>query len=251
MKLQFLGTGDVGQAPVFRCDCPACRRARAEPRWRRLPCSARIEFDDQRWLIDAGRHDLAALCEADPIDGIFLTHYHADHVQGLLHLRWGAGARIPVHGPVDDQGFSDLYKHPGVLDFSSTWQPLEQRTFGSMQVTAVALQHSRPCLGYVFAHEGRRIAYLTDTSGLPDDTRDYLRTVPLDVCIVDCTHPPQAQRPRNHNDLNAALAMCDGLDVGQVLLTHLGHGMSAWLMEHGDSLPAHVGVPMDGDWLTD
>ncbi len=43
---------------------------------------------------------------------VLLTHYHLDHVQGLLPLRWGVGASIPVHGPPDDAGCDDSLKTP-------------------------------------------------------------------------------------------------------------------------------------------
>ncbi|EGH49552.1 carbon-phosphorus lyase complex accessory protein, partial [Pseudomonas syringae pv. pisi str. 1704B] len=41
----------------------------------------------------------------------------------------------------------------------------------------------------------------TDTVGLPDDTREYLRRAPLNLLVLDCSMPPQPQPPRNHNDL--------------------------------------------------
>ncbi|WP_240997543.1 MBL fold metallo-hydrolase, partial [Pseudomonas viridiflava] len=99
--------------------------------------------------------------------------------QGLLHLRWGQGLVIPVHGPVDPEGLADLYKHPGILDFSQPFAAFETRVLGALQVTALPLQHSRPTLGYLLEGGGRRIAYLTDTVGLPEATHDYLQRQPL------------------------------------------------------------------------
>src|SRR5690606_29591934 len=123
------------------------------------------------------------------ITGILQTHYHADHAQGLLHLRWGVNMRLPVWGPDDPVGFADLYKHPGILDFSHTWQPFESRQVAHVKVTAVPLQHSKPCLGYVFESAKGRCAYLTDTVGLSPETYEWLRQRPLTYCIVDCSHP--------------------------------------------------------------
>ena len=121
MRLTLLGTGDARQVPVYGCDCPACRNARADAGLRRRPCSALLECAGQRWLIDSGLVDLCERFPPHSLDGILQTHYHADHAQGLLHLRWGQGLVIPVHGPADPEGLADLYKHPGILDFS---QPL-------------------------------------------------------------------------------------------------------------------------------
>ena len=246
MRLTLLGTGDARQVPVYGCECVACTRSRIDGRWQRRPCCAMIECGDQRWLIDSG---LCDLCERFPprsFNGIFQTHYHADHAQGLLHLRWGQGLVIPVHGPFDTDGLADLYKHPGILDFSQPFEAFETRDFGTLSVTALPLLHSRPTLGYLLEGEGRRIAYLTDTVGLPTDTLTWLQREPLDLLVLDCSMPPQPQAPRNHNDLNLALQCIDQLQPHSAVLTHVGHTLDAWLLEHRDELPGNVSVGFDG-----
>jgi phosphoribosyl 1,2-cyclic phosphate phosphodiesterase len=246
MRLTLLGTGDARQVPVYGCECVACTHARNDERLRRRPCSALIECGDQRWLIDSGLPDLTERFPPRSFNGIFQTHYHADHAQGLLHLRWGQGLVIPVHGPVDPEGLADLYKHPGILDFSQPFSPFETRQFGGLIVTALPLQHSRPTLGYVLEGEGRRIAYLTDTVGLPPSTAEWLQQVPLDLLVLDCSMPPQPQVPRNHNDLTLALRCIEDLQPVSAVLTHVGHTLDAWLLEHGGELPPRVTVALDG-----
>ncbi|AGR61461.1 Metal-dependent hydrolases of thebeta-lactamase superfamily I; PhnP protein [Salmonella bongori N268-08] len=44
-------------------------------------------------------------------------------MQGLFPLRWGTGSPLPVYGPSDEQSCNDLFKRPGILDFSYTVQP--------------------------------------------------------------------------------------------------------------------------------
>lgn len=246
MRLTLLGTGDARQVPVYGCQCPACEAAHADSRLRRRPCSALVELGDQRWLIDSGLPDLTERFPPRSFSGILQTHYHADHAQGLLHLRWGQGLVIPVHGPADPEGLSDLYKHPGILDFSQPFAAFESRTFGALQVTALPLLHSKPTLGYLLEGGGRRMAYLTDTVGLPNDTAAYLRERAVDVLILDCSMPPQPQVPRNHNDLNLALQIIEDLQPGQGVLTHVGHTLDAWLRVHGEELPARVILARDG-----
>lgn len=246
MRLTLLGTADARQVPVYGCQCPACKAAVADQGLQRLPCSALIECADQRWLIDSGLTDLTERFPPHSLSGILQTHYHADHAQGLLHLRWGQGLVIPVHGPVDPEGLADLYKHPGILDFSQPFSEFETRQFGALSVTALPLVHSRPTLGYLFRSEARSIAYLTDTVGLPDATAEYLQRQPLDVLILDCSLPPQPQAPRNHNDLNLALEIIERLQPGQTVLTHIGHTLDAWLMDHRHVLPERVLIARDG-----
>jgi phosphoribosyl 1,2-cyclic phosphate phosphodiesterase len=246
MRLTLLGTGDARQVPVYGCECAACTRSRIDERWRRQPCCALVECGDQRWLIDSGLPDLTERFAPRSFNGILQTHYHADHAQGLLHLRWGQGLVIPVHGPVDPEGLADLYKHPGILDFSQPFDSFETRAFGTLNVTALPLQHSKPTFGYLLEGHGRRIAYLTDTVGLPPDTTAWLQRQALDLLVLDCSMPPQPQTPRNHNDLNLALQCIEELKPQSAVLTHVGHTFDTWLMAHRMELPGNVSVGFDG-----
>ena len=202
MRLTLLGTGDARQVPVYGCDCPACRNARADAGLRRRPCSALLECAGQRWLIDSGLVDLCERFPPHSLDGILQTHYHADHAQGLLHLRWGQGLVIPVHGPADPEGLADLYKHPGILDFSQPFGAFERRQWGALAATALPLVHSKPTFGY-----------------LP---------------------------PRNHNDLTRALECIESLRPRRAVLTHVGHALDAWLLDHPAALPEGVELAHDG-----
>jgi len=114
-------------------------------------------------------------------------------------------------------------------------------------VTPLPLMHSKLTYGYLFDDGARRYAYLTDTVGLPADTLDYLKLQPLGLLVLDCSYPPMPQAPRNHNDLTRALEIAASLNVAKTVLTHIGHGFDAWLIEHGDALPAGILLGSDGD----
>lgn len=251
MQLQLLGTGSAAQVPVYNCACMACERARNDDRYRRGPSCALLECGEQRWLIDSGLTDLTERFSPGSLSGIFQTHYHADHAQGLLHLRWGKGLRIPVIGPADPEGLADLYKHPGILDFSRKGTDFQAMSFGELTVTPVPLAHSRPTHGYVFESAGRRIAYLTDTLGLPEPTKAWLQSRPLDLLVLDCSFAPLPQAPRNHNDLTHALQIVGDLTVAKTVLTHIGHAFDVWLADHADRLPDAVHIAHDGDRYQD
>lgn len=246
MKLTLLGTGNSGQVPVYNCHCPACERARRDPAFRRGPTCAAIEHQGERWLVDAGLMDLADRYPPGSFKGFLQTHYHADHAQGFLPLRWGQGCRLPVLGPPDPDGFADLYKHPGILDFSRTLTVFESFRLMGLDVTPVPLRHRLPTFGYVFEDGTRRWAYLTDTVGLPDETFDFLTQRTLQLMVLDCSFPPRPQAPRGHNDLTRALETVERLAVERTVLTHIGHEFDAWLMAHGRTLPSGVTVGSDG-----
>lgn len=243
MKLTLLGTGDVRQLPVFGCDCIGCQRARSEPGYRRKPCSAELQLGDLKLLIDGGLTDLAERYQPGELSAILLTHYHVDHVQGLFHLRWGLGPSIPVIGPDDTNGCADLLKHSGMLDFQPAPPPFETIRMGELRITPLPLQHSKPTFGYLFQHQQRNLAYLTDTVGLPDATLDYLKRIPALELVIDCSHPPQQSAPRNHNDLNLVLEIQQQLKPDALWLTHISHEMECWLLEN--TLPAGIFIGQD------
>lgn len=173
-----------------------------------------------------------------------LTHYHMDHVQGLFPLRWGVGDVIPVYGPPDEQGCDDLFKHPGLLDFSHTVEPFVVFDLQGLQVTPLPLNHSKLTFGYLLETAHSRVAWLSDTAGLPEKTLKFLLNNHPQVMVIDCSHPPRADAPRNHCDLNTVLALNQVIRSPQVILTHISHQFDAWLMEN--ALPSGFEVGFDG-----
>ncbi|MEO0443266.1 MAG: phosphonate metabolism protein PhnP, partial [Pseudomonadota bacterium] len=224
MEFQFLGTGNARQVPCYGCECAACVRARNIIDYRRGPCSAKIETEEGTILLDAGQTNLAEQFPPDRLNGILLTHYHMDHVQGLFHLRWGKNCQIPVYGPDDPNGCDDLFKHPGILAFQDPLTLFEPVEMLGILITPVPLNHSKPCVGYYIDSGLHSIAYLTDTLGLPENTLDFLLHKRVQTLVIDCTYPPKAN-PSNHNSLNEALEIIASLKPKTAYLTHIGHDL--------------------------
>ena len=246
MRLKFIGTGNAAGMPAFGCDCNACIRAQTIIEHRRGPCSAALKFDDETILLDAGNPLLGERFPAGSFSRILLTHYHMDHVQGLFPIRWGVGKTIPIHGPADEQGCDDLFKHPGILDFSDTFTAFEQRQFGRLTVIPLPLNHSKSCFGYAFEHRGARLAYLTDTAGLPEKTEQFLQYWLPDVMILDCSMPPQHRKPKNHNDLSMAIEIHKTVMPRKTYLTHISHTLDNWLNNNIGFLPKTIIAASDG-----
>lgn len=244
-ELEFLGTANARRVPVYGCPCRACERARQQPVHARRACSALLEVDGFRLMLDAGRTDLCETFAPGSIQAVLLTHYHMDHVMGLFHLRWGINQRLPVYGPEDDKGCDDLYRHPGILDFQPPLTALESTHIGPFQVTPLPLIHSKPVLGYGIEYWGKCLAYLTDTVGLPDSTLAWLRKRKPDLMVLDCSTPPKAEPPRNHNDLSLALTIARDVGAGETWLTHIGHQLDEYWLDH-PHLPDGVRIARDG-----
>lgn len=245
MRFRFVGTGDSAQTPCFGCDCQACARARVISSHVRGPCSAEFWVNGSRYLLDAGRMDLVESCERERPAAIFLTHYHADHVQGLLHLRWGMGEAIPVFGPKDSHGCADLHRNSGVLDFRPGLKPFKPIHLDGMTVIPVPLLHSKPTLGYCLDDGGVKLAYLTDTLGLPQATESFLRDWAPDVVVLDATYPGSLKQSKNHNTLPMAVQIIERLGCPEAYLTHISHQLETDLLRDSNQLPPHVRLAKD------
>ena len=97
MKMTLMGTGTSHGIPVVACSCPVCTSN--DPRDKRYRCSAYIENEDSRKdgekssttniVIDTGPEFRIQALEnkIKRLDGVLLTHSHADHCHGLDDLR--------------------------------------------------------------------------------------------------------------------------------------------------------------------
>ncbi len=96
-----------------------------------------LEVNGVRFLIDAGYLGLEEKFPPGSLDAVLLTHFHMDHVQGLFPIRWGMGESIPVFSPDDPHGCDDLFKYPGIFDFSKKSLPFEPFHFKGIKITPV------------------------------------------------------------------------------------------------------------------
>tara|TARA_R110000823_G_scaffold27609_10_gene80387 strand:- start:1714 stop:2784 length:1071 start_codon:yes stop_codon:yes gene_type:complete len=165
------------------------------------PCIA-IVAGKTLFLVDAGTDGVRNLIrmgyQPGTIAGVFLTHFHSDHIDGLgeaATLRWAGGGSkspLPVFGPPGVErivnGFNEAYAqdfvyrhdHHGdiVADLDGaglTAQPFAKPAEGSLTtvyeqdgltVEALAVDHLPvdPAVGYRFSYKGRTVLVSGDTS---------------------------------------------------------------------------------------
>jgi len=164
------------------------------------PCTA-IIAGKRLFVVDSGAGSSRVLSRMrlpqGRIDGIFLTHFHSDHIDGLGELlmqRWANGgnpAPASVHGPTGVgevvEGFNLAYRHDdgyrvahhGADILPPSGAGAVARPFsvpaagkgtvvldeGGLVVTAFVVDHSpvRPAVGYRFEYGGRSVLVSGDT----------------------------------------------------------------------------------------
>lgn len=165
------------------------------------PCVA-VVAGKQLFVVDSGTDSPRNLgrmgYQPGSVKGVFLTHFHSDHIDGLGELstmRWAGGDNplpLPVYGPrgvervVD--GFNESYaqdfvyrhEHHGdlVAPMSGAGMvavPFDQPALGELvmvyrgeglKVEALKVDHSpvSPAVGYLFTYKGRTILVSGDTT---------------------------------------------------------------------------------------
>lgn len=165
------------------------------------PCLAVIA-GQQLFLVDVGSGGVRNLgpagIMAGRVEGVFLTHFHSDHIDGLGEIamqRWAGGHHaepLPVYGPEGVNsvvaGFNQAYEldvsyriaHHGRDTVVPSGAGLAARSFtrpegleaitlvddGNLRVTAFSVDHSpvSPAVGYRFDYKGRSILISGDTT---------------------------------------------------------------------------------------
>jgi ribonuclease Z len=163
---------------------------------------------DKAYVIDTGPESWEQLARMNfpgaRIAGIFITHFHSDHIGDLGEFRMqtmvaGRNAMLPVYGPkgVKDivAGFNLAYAEdaklrlahhgPAVINLAAS--PMDPREFGAkfagklteeevileadgLKVTAFEVDHDpiRPAVGYRFDWKGRSVVISGDTALSPN-----------------------------------------------------------------------------------
>ena len=172
------------------------------------PCVV-VVAGDQLFLVDSGTNgprNLQVLgYPAGRVNGVFLSHFHSDHIDGLGELatfRWATGddvTPLPVYGPDGVEqvvaGFNAAYAqdfvyrnaHHGDLVAPSaaaglTAIPFEAPPMGELTlvfegdglvVEALRVDHEpvSPAVGYLFSYAGRRVLISGDTAQSDNITR--------------------------------------------------------------------------------
>jgi phosphoribosyl 1,2-cyclic phosphate phosphodiesterase len=237
MKITILGSGTSGGIPVVGCGCPVC--SSGNPKDTRLRASLLVEGPGgESFVIDTGPDFRLQALRAGikRLDGIFLTHAHADHVHGMDDVRpLSRDKPLPVYG--NERTISEMQERFSYV-FRET-QPgggkprlLPQAVQGPVRAGALVfyplpVKHGElDILGWYIeerpdAGRGPRdggLLYLTDTSAIPPSTRPLIPR-PHTIIIGGLRVYPHPTHFTFEEAMNTALE----LGGERIYLTHISH----------------------------
>ena len=247
MKLTFLGTGTSCGVPTIGCRCHTCTSP--DPHDQRLRCSALVETESTRLLIDCGpdfRQQIMPL-PFRRIDGILITHAHYDHMGGMDDIRpYCQFGEINVYAdPQARQSMLQMLpycfaenRYPGVPAIQlHEIHPHETFCIGDLQITPfVVLHHNLPIMGYRIGN----LAYITDMKTISEGEVPYVQG--CDTLVVNALrHNPH----HSHQTLDEAVAFAQRIGARQTWLIHSSHDIGRHA-EVNAQLPSNIQLAYDG-----
>ena len=189
MKIAFFGASHGVPEKGRRCSCIL------------------VEVGENRYFIDMGTNAIEQLRDRDiPVEsvkGIFITHMHGDHTNGLISFidvcNWffvDANPTIILPPPMDKaieiiKAWLNCNHYPNVRYFDFR-EVKEGVCFddGILKVTSYRTSHRAQSFSYLLEAEGKRVFFSGDMGSPQKDIDMKILEKPLDLAICEVAHFP-------------------------------------------------------------
>ena len=234
--------------PAIGCTCHTCTST--DPHDKRLRCSALIETEHTRILIDTGP-DFRQQMLTQPfqkIDAVLLTHIHYDHVGGIDDLRpFCQFGEVNVYAneitcralmQTVPYCFAE-HRYPGApAILLHTLKPHEPLQVNELEVMPICVMHDKlPILGFRIG----KLAYITDMKTIGEEEMPYLDGV--EVLVVNALRYQPVHH--SHQSVDDAIAFARRVGARQTWLIHSCHDIGRHA-EVNKKLPPQIQLAYDG-----
>lgn len=226
MRVIVLGSATSTGVPIIGCGCPVCTSS--NPKNRRTRSSVFVETHGKNILIDTApdlrfqalKHSITRL------DAVLYTHSHADHTHGIDELRTYNFVNkmvIPCYGSHQTiENITTNFKYIFDDSYAAGGKPKLQMTFitedfdfHGIRITPVEINHAN---WIIFGYRIGEMAYLTDCSGIPEESMKKLQGLHLLIIGALRYNPHPA-----HFNVEQAVNVILKIKPKFAVFTHMGH----------------------------
>ena len=251
-KITILGCGNSDGVPMIGCSCKVCRSKNLKNK--RTRQSIYIESAKTKLLVDCGPdiRNQALANKIKILDGILITHAHADHIGGVQDLRPFcvlSHETINLFSSEDclaaiEDKFDYLFRdcrvgkdvYKAILK-ANPIKPWVEHMIGDIKFTPFIQKHGPgESLGFLF----KDFAYSTDLKSLEQRSIDLIKGTKL--WLVDCVG--YKRNYPGHLILNEMLTLCEQINPERALLIHMSHEIDYETFRK--KLPKNIGLAYDG-----
>ncbi|APH06799.1 MBL fold metallo-hydrolase [Bacillus weihaiensis] len=201
-----------------------------------------VETEEQSFLVDAGLSGKQMQGLFDQIgrdisklSGIFVTHEHSDHIKGLGVL--ARKYKLPIYANEKTWQAMDGLVGQIATEQKFVFDTGSVKAFLNVDIESFGVSHdAAEPMFYVFHHEGKKLALITDTGYVSDRMKGTIYNADAfvfesnhDVSMLQMGHYPWSIKRRILSDVghvsneDAAIAMTDviGDATKRIYLAHL------------------------------
>jgi len=252
VKITILGCGGAEGVPMIGCACQICRSK--NPKNKRTRQSIYVETSKTKLLIDAtpDLREQSLKNKIKRIDGLLVTHPHADHIGGLQEFRAFCMLSRRTMNLFSIKKFLDEieYRYDYLFQNCPIGKDLAipilagnelklwtKKKIGDIEFVPFIQNHGRTeSLGFLF--DG--FAYSTDFKVLSQRSINLLKGTKL--WIVDCLGYKRDYFA--HVGLKDILALYDEIKPEKAIIIHMSHEID--YETFGKKLPKNVKIAYDG-----
>lgn len=233
LKVTVVGCGGSTGVPDIFGDWGDCDPN--NPKNHRTRNALYVEKGETNFLVDCGpdvRMQMGSLPNPpQTLTGLLLTHIHPDHTCGFYEMR--------SYAKNSPEGILNIYSHERCLQEMETAYPFmffekphypraiipniikEGRyEIGDITLDVIEMDHGNcKTLGYIF---DEKIAYCTDVKIIADKDLEFMKSLNLDVFIIECT---DYKEMHFHTHFDLALSWIDKIGAKMNYLTDLRRHM--------------------------
>ncbi len=226
LRLTFLGSGCWQGIPAPFGDDAMSQRVEWDSKDFRFRTSLHIETENGKGIIVEATPDIRLQSwkfKLKKPDAILISHWHWDHLFGLLDLDWFASKNmLTVYGnTVTKKWYDDQMSHIKV-DFQ-VLESYKSFQIDNIKITPIAVNHVENTDGFLFEDitAGTRIAYLSDLYGIPARTNELIKNI--DLIITDVTYlASDINDDPTHFQQDRIISFLEKLSAKEITLTNIG-----------------------------